>query len=219
MPRDEKGEMDFECVEAIDYELFNEHLSLLSKGETVELPKYDFKIRQRVKGKTLTLKDNQIIIAEGIHALNELLTSRVARENKYKIYLSCLTSLCLDEYNAFSPTDNRLLRRMVRDAEHRNTSAEETFRLWKSVRRGEQKYIFPFESEADEVFNSSLVYELAVLKKPALELLSGITPESTHYSRARRLIKLLSYFEEFDPAPIPPTSIIREFIGGSTIVH
>lgn len=219
MPRDEKGEMDFECVEAIDYELFNEHLSGLAAGESVELPKYDFHLRKRVKGKTLTLGENQIIIAEGIHALNELLTSRVKRENKYKIYLSCLTSLCLDEYNAFSPTDNRLLRRMVRDAAHRNTPAEGTFKLWHSVRRGEQKYIFPFESEADEVFNSSLVYELAVLKKPALSLLEGIGKDSEHYSRAQRLIKLLSYFEEFDPAPVPPTSIIREFIGGSTIVH
>jgi len=219
MPRDEKGEMDFECVESIDYELFNEHLSLLAEGKSVTIPKFDFKTKKRTDGKTITLEENQIIIAEGIHALNELLTSRVARENKYKIYLSCLTSLCLDEYNAFSPTDNRLLRRMVRDAEHRNTTAEETFKMWKSVRRGEQKYIFPFESEADEVFNSSLVYELAVLKKPALELLEGIGVESSHYSRARRLVKLLSYFEEFDPAPIPPTSIIREFIGGSTIVH
>lgn len=219
MPRDENGEKDFECVEAIDYELFNEHLSLLAKGEEVELPKYDFKIRRRVKGETIKLQENQIIIAEGIHALNELLTSRVKRENKYKIYLSCLTSLCLDEYNAFSPTDNRLLRRMVRDASHRNTPAEGTFGLWQSVRRGEQKYIFPFESEADEVFNSSLVYELAVLKKPALELLGTIGKDSEYYSRAQRLTKLLSYFEELDPAPVPPTSIIREFIGGSTIVH
>ena len=219
MPRDEKGEMDFECVEAIDYELFNEHLSRLAAGESVTLPRYDFKIRKRVEGKTLTLGENQIIIAEGIHALNELLTSRVQRENKYKIYLSCLTSLCLDEYNAFSPTDNRLLRRMVRDASYRNTPAEVTFKLWQSVRKGEQKYIFPFESEADEVFNSSLVYELAVLKKPAMELLSAISKDSEYYSRAKRLIKLLSYFEEFDPSPIPPTSIIREFIGGSTIVH
>lgn len=219
MPRDEKGEMDFECVESIDYELFNEHLSLLAEGKTVTLPKFDFKAKKRVEGKTVTLKENQIIIAEGIHALNELLTSRVPRENKYKIYLSCLTSLCLDEYNAFSPTDNRLLRRIVRDAEHRSTTAEETFGMWGSVRRGEQQYIFPFESEADEVFNSSLVYELAVIKKPALDLLEGITSESPYYSRARRLIKLLSYFIEFDPAPIPPTSIIREFIGGSTIVH
>jgi len=219
MPRDEKGEMDFERVEAIDYELFNEHLSLLAEGKTVTIPKFDFKTKKRTEGKTVTLNENQIIIAEGIHALNELLTSRVARENKYKIYLSCLTSLCLDEYNAFSPTDNRLLRRMIRDAEHRNTTAEETFKMWKSVRRGEQKYIFPFESEADEVFNSSLVYELSVIKKPALALLEGISPESPHFSRARRLVKLLSYFEEFDPAPIPPTSIIREFIGGSTIVH
>lgn len=219
MPRDEKGEMDFECVESIDYELFNEHLSLLAEGKTVTLPKFDFKIKKRVEEKTVTLEENQIIIAEGIHALNELLTSRVPRENKYKIYLSCLTSLCLDEYNAFSPTDNRLLRRIVRDAKHRSTTAEETFGMWSSVRRGEQKYIFPFESEADEVFNSSLVYELAVIKKPALELLGEITAESPHYSRARRIIKLLSYFEEFDPHPIPPTSIIREFIGGSTIVH
>jgi len=219
MPRDKNGEMDFECVESIDYELFNEHLSRLTAGETVELPRYDFKLRQRVKGDTLTLKENSVVIAEGIHALNELLTSRVNKENKYKIYLSCLTSLCLDEYNAFSPTDNRLLRRIIRDAQHRNTPAEMTFKLWKSVRNGEQKYIFPFESEADEVFNSSLVYELAVIKKPALALLENISTESQHYSRAQRLIKLLSYFEEFDPAPIPPTSIIREFIGGSTIVH
>ncbi len=219
MPRDKNGEMDFEAVEAIDYELFNTHLSKLIAGETVELPKYDFKIRSRVKGRTLSLGKDQIIIAEGIHALNELLTSRIDRKNKYKIYLSCLTSLCLDEYNAFSPTDNRLLRRIVRDAAHRNTSAEQTLKLWQSVRRGEQKYIFPFESEADEVFNSSLVYELAVLKKPAQELLKKIDRESPYYSRAKRLEKLLTYFEEMDPSPIPPTSIIREFIGGSTIVH
>ncbi len=219
MPRDEKGEMDFECVEAIDYELFNEHLSRLAAGETVEIPKYDFSIRSRVKGKSITLGEGQIVIAEGIHALNELLTSRVKHENKYKIYLSALTSLCLDEYNAFSPTDNRLIRRMVRDASFRNTTAEETFKLWKSVRRGEQKYIFPFENEADEVFNSSLVYELAVLKEPAMKLLLSIGKNSEHYSRAKRLIELLSYFEEMEPSPVPPTSIIREFVGGSTIVH
>ena len=219
MPRDENGVMDFECVESIDYELFNEHLSLLAEGKTVKIPKYDFKIRKRVQGRELTLGENQIVIAEGIHALNELLTSRVNQGNKYKIYLSCLTSLCLDEYNAFSPTDNRLLRRIVRDASHRNTPAEGTFGLWQSVRKGEQKYIFPFESEADEVFNSSLVYELSVLKKPATKLLNQITEDSEHFSRARRLLKLLSYFEEFDPTPIPPTSILREFIGGSTIIH
>lgn len=217
MPRDEKGEMDFECVESIDYELFNDHLSKLAAGETVEIPKYDFNIRSRVKGRSITLGEGQIIIAEGIHALNELLTSRVKHENKYKIYLSCLTSLCLDEYNVFSPTDNRLLRRMVRDASYRNTPPEDTFRLWQSVRRGEQKYIFPFESEADEVFNSSLVYELAVLKKPAMELLKSIGEDSIHYSRAKRLGKLLSYVEAMEALPVPPTSILREFVGGSTI--
>ena len=219
MPRDEKGEMDFECVESIDYMLFNEHLSRLANGESVDIPIYDFNIRKRVSGKTISLKEGQIIIAEGIHALNELLTSKVERKNKYKIYLSALTSLCLDEYNAFSPTDNRLLRRMVRDASYRNTSAEGTFKLWSSVRRGEKEYIFPFESEADQVFNSSLVYELSVLKKPAMELLMNIDKKSEYYSRARRLIQLLSYFEQMEPSAIPPTSIIREFIGGSTIVH
>lgn len=218
MPRDEKGDFDFECVESIDYELFNEHLSLLTKGESVEIPKYDFNIRHRVKGKKITLDEGQILIVEGIHALNELLTSRVDRKNKYKIYLSALTSLCLDEYNAFSPTDNRLIRRMVRDAQFRNTPAEYTFKLWKSVRRGEQKYIFPFESEADEVFNSSLVYELSVLKEPAVKLLDTIGEDSEYYSKAIRLKELLSFFETMNPDCIPPTSIIREFIGGSTLV-
>ncbi len=219
MPRDEKGEMDFECVESIDYELFNEHLSLLTEGKSVEIPRYDFNVRHRVQGRTVSVGEGQILIVEGIHALNELLTSRVAKKNKYKIYLSALTSLCLDEYNAFSPTDNRLIRRMVRDAQYRNTPAEKTFKLWKSVRKGEQKYIFPFESEADEVFNSSLVYELAVLKEPAIKLLDTIGEDSEHYSKAIRLKELLSFFETMNPAPIPPTSIIREFIGGSTIVH
>lgn len=219
MPLDENGEMDFECVEAIDYELFNEHLSRLTKGESVEMPKYDFNVRHRVKGKTISLGEGQILIVEGIHALNELLTSKVRKQNKYKIYLSALTSLCLDEYNAFSPTDNRLLRRMVRDVSYRNTPAEKTFKLWKSVRRGEQKYIFPFESEADVVFNSSLVYELAVLKEPAIKLLDTIGEDSEHYSKALRLKELLSYFETMSPECIPPTSIIREFIGGSTLVH
>ncbi len=219
MPRDEKGDFDFECVESIDYELFNEHLALLTEGKSVEIPKYDFNVRHRVKGKTISLHEGQILIVEGIHALNELLTSRVDKKNKYKIYLSALTSLCLDEYNAFSPTDNRLIRRMVRDAQFRNTPAENTFKLWKSVRRGEQKYIFPFESEADEVFNSSLVYELSVLKEPAIKLLNTIGEDSEYYSKAIRLKELLSFFETMNPEVIPPTSIIREFIGGSTIVH
>lgn len=219
MPRDKNGEMDFERIEAIDYELFNKHLAEIASGKTVTLPHYDFKIRKRVEGKTVSLSDGQIIIAEGIHALNELLTSRVPKKNKFKIYLSALTSLCLDEYNAFSPTDNRLLRRIVRDAEHRNCPAEETFTMWKNVRKGEMKYIFPFESEADEVFNSSLVYELAVLKDPAIKLLSQIDKKSPHYSRAGRLMELLSYFETMNFSAIPPTSIIREFIGGSSIVN
>ncbi len=217
MPLDENGEMDFECVESIDYMLFNEHLASLADGKSVKMPKYDFTKRKRVEGRDVSIGEGQILIVEGIHALNELLTSRVDKKNKYKIYLSALTSLCLDQYNAFSPTDNRLIRRMVRDAEYRNTPPEKTFDLWKSVRKGEQKYIFPFESEADEVFNSSLVYELAVLKQPALRLLSTIEKDSENYSKALRLKELLSYFEEMSPKFIPPTSIIREFIGGSTI--
>ncbi len=218
MPRNEKGEMDFESVDAIDYKLFNEHLSLLAMGKEVTLPRYDFNIRKSVKGETLKINEGQVIIVEGIHALNELLTSKVERKNKYKIYLSALTSLCLDEYNVFSPTDNRLLRRIVRDKAFRNTTAEETLDLWKNVRLGEQKYIFPFEGEADEVFNSSLVYELAVLKEPAQKLLEEISPESRHYSRVRRLLELLSYFENLSKDDIPPTSVLREFVGGSTIV-
>lgn len=218
MPRNQKGETDFEMVEAIDYELFNKHLALLAAGEAVQLPKYDFKKKKRVEGPVMQLSDGQIIIAEGIHALNELLTSRVDKKNKYKIYLSALTSLCLDEYNVFSPTDNRLLRRIVRDAAYRASDAEETLSLWKNVRKGELKYIFPFESEADEVFNSSLVYELSVLREPAMSLLKEVGKDSPHYSRAKRLTELLSYFYPMESSFIPPTSIIREFIGGSTIL-
>lgn len=218
MPLDKHGEPDYERVESIDYKLFNTHLSQLAAGEEVTLPRFDFSLGKPVKGRTLRLGEGQIVIVEGIHALNELLTSKVAKKNKYKIYLSALTSLCLDEYNAFSPTDNRLLRRIVRDAAYRSTTAAQTLSLWKNVRKGELKYIFPFESEADEVFNSSLVYELAVLKEPATRLLRTITEDSVHFSRAERLIELLSYFEPLSPEFIPPTSIIREFIGGSTII-
>lgn len=218
MPLDKHGEPDYERVESIDYKLFNTHLSQLAAGEEVTLPRFDFSLGKPVKGRTLRLGEGQIVIVEGIHALNELLTSKVPKKNKYKIYLSALTSLCLDEYNAFSPTDNRLLRRIVRDAAYRSTTAAQTLSLWKNVRKGELKYIFPFESEADEVFNSSLVYELAVLKEPATRLLRTITEDSVHFSRAERLIELLSYFEPLSPEFIPPTSIIREFIGGSTII-
>ena len=219
MPRDSKGEMDYDHVDTIDRELFNDHLTRLAAGEAVTVPRYDFNLRRRVDGETIRLSEGNVIIAEGIHALNELLTSGVPKKNKYKIYLSALTSLCLDEYNAFSPTDNRLLRRIVRDAAYRNTSADLTLALWKNVRKGEQKYIFPFEDEADEVFNSSLVYELSVLKKPAEALLATVPKTSPHFSRAARLAELLSYFEPLDPSPVPPTSIIREFIGGSTVVQ
>lgn len=219
MPRDSKGEMDYDHVDTIDRELFNDHLTRLAAGEAVTVPRYDFNLRRRVDGATIRLSEGNVIIAEGIHALNELLTSGVPKKNKYKIYLSALTSLCLDEYNAFSPTDNRLLRRIVRDAAYRNTSADLTLALWKNVRKGEQKYIFPFEDEADEVFNSSLVYELSVLKKPAEALLATVPKTSPHFSRAARLAELLSYFEPLDPSPVPPTSIIREFIGGSTVVQ
>ena len=217
MPLDKYGEPDYEHVESIDYKLFNTHLSRLAAGEEVTLPRFNFSTCQPDKGRTLRLGEGQIVIVEGIHALNELLTSKVAKKNKYKIYLSALTSLCLDEYNAFSPTDNRLLRRIVRDAAYRRTTAEQTLSLWKNVRKGELKYIFPFESEADEVFNSSLVYELAVLKEPATRLLRTIEKSSVHFSRAERLIELLTYFEPLSSEAIPPTSIIREFIGGSTI--
>jgi uridine kinase len=215
-PKDEKGEYDFESIGAIDTQLFNEHLVALLNGEIVDIPTFNFVKGQReYKGKQLTLKENGILVVEGIHGLNEILTQSVPKESKYKVYVSCLTQLNVDYHNRIPTTDTRLLRRMLRDNQYRGISAESTLALWASVRRGENKNIFPFQEEADSMFNTGLIYELAVLKPKVEPLLFSIGRQSPYYSEAKRLLKFLEYFLAADTPTVPYTSIIREFIGGS----
>ncbi|MGL6173557.1 MAG: nucleoside kinase [Cellulosilyticaceae bacterium] len=215
-PKDENGEYDFECLEAIDTELFNDHMSRLIKGECVEIPTFNFKKGQReYKGNTIQLGEDDVLVVEGIHGLNEKLSYAIPKENKFKIYISALTQLNVDYHNRIPTTDTRLIRRMIRDNQYRGISAEQTLGIWQSVRRGEKKNIFPFQEEADVIFNSVLIYELAVLKQKAEPLLFSIERTSPYYSEAKRLLKFLEYFLPADSASIPLTSIIREFIGGS----
>lgn len=219
-PLDEFGNFDFESIYAIDLERFNSDLNKLLNGEEINLPKFNFKIGKREEtGKKLKIENNQPIILEGIHGLNPMLTSSIKDEDKFKIYISALTQINLDDHNRIPTTDLRLIRRMVRDYNFRGYSAEKTIMHWESVRRGEKKNIFPYQEEADVIFNSACVYELSVLKKYAKPLLEGITKDNKAYIEANRLLKLLQYFVELeDVSDIPLTSIIREFIGGSKIV-
>ena len=215
-PKDEEGQYDFESIEAIDTKLFNEHLVALLAGETVEIPSFNFVTGSReYKGKELYLRENELLVVEGIHGLNEILSHSIPKENKFKVYVSCLTQLNVDYHNRIPTTDTRLIRRMIRDNQYCGMSAEHTLALWYSVRRGENKNIFPFQEEADVMFNTVLIYELAVLKQKAEPLLFGISRQSPYYSEAKRLLKFLEYFLPADSAPIPQNSIIREFIGGS----
>ena len=215
-PLDEDGKYDFESIEAIDIQLFNEHVAKLIAGETIEVPTFNFKSGQReYKGHMMTLKEDEILVVEGIHGLNEKLSYAIPKENKFKVYVSCLTQLNVDYHNRIPTTDTRLIRRMIRDNQYRGMSAEHTLALWYSVRRGENKNIFPFQEEADAMFNTVLIYELAVLKQKAEPLLFGISRQSPYYSEAKRLLKFLEYFLPADSAQIPQNSIIREFIGGS----
>lgn len=215
-PKDEQGNYDFECIEALDLDLFNRQLVELLSGKEVSLPTFDFtKGEKYYKGNTLKLKDDEILIIEGIHCLNDKLTNQVPRENKFKVYISDLTVLNIDYYNRISTTDTRLIRRIVRDYKFRGYSAEHTLKTWYSVNRGEQKNIFPYQEEADIMFNSSIVYELAALKPYVVPLLEEIDNSSREYSEARRLIAMLRYFEEMDSKWIPNNSLLREFIGGS----
>lgn len=214
-PIDENGEIDFEAIEALDLKLFNKHLSDLLEGKEVEIPIYNFQKGAREPvGKRLKIDPDQVIIVEGIHGLNERLTSSIPRENKFKIYISALTQLRLDNNNRIPTTDARIIRRIVRDYQFRGYSAIGTIRMWPSVRRGEEKNIFPFQEEADVMFNSALVYELAVLKGFAISLLDEIGIDQPEYSEAKRLKDFLSYFLTLDTKDIPTTSIIREFVGG-----
>jgi uridine kinase len=215
-PKDEFGEYDFESIYALDLELFNSHLEDLLKGEEVEIPTFNFKNGKREwNGEKIKLPKNGILIVEGIHGLNEMLTSSIPKENKFKIYISALTQLNVDNHNRIATTDVRIIRRMVRDFLSRGYGAEQTLKMWPSIRRGEEKNIFVFQEEADVMFNSTLVYELCVLKKYALEELKKITPESPVYYEALRLRSFLNFFKEIDAKMAPDNSILREFVGGS----
>lgn len=214
--REPDGSVDLEKLSTLDVPLFNEHLARLVQGETVETPTFDFTIGRRGERTHLQhVAADQPILIEGIHGLNDELTASVARDNKFKVYISALTTLNLDDHNRIRTTDARLLRRLVRDCQFRNTPPEETLAMWPSVRRGEERYIFPFQEEADVMFNSSLDYEMAILKKYIYPQLAAIEPSSPHYTMARRLVKFLNYFQTADVEDeIPVNSILREFIGG-----
>ncbi|WHE06551.1 nucleoside kinase [Thermoanaerobacterium thermosaccharolyticum] len=218
-PKDEFGNYNFETIDALDLELFNDHIIKLMQGEEVELPIFNFKKGEREKnGKKVKLDKNQIILVEGIHGLNEKLTRDIPKDSKYRIYISALTQLNLDEHNRISTTETRLLRRIVRDNQFRSSDAEETILMWPSVRKGEENYIFPYQEDADIMFNSSLPYELPVIKKYAEPLLRKINKDSKAFSVAQELLEILSYFVNLeDESAIPPNSLIKEFIGGSCL--
>ena len=216
-PRKADGSYDFECLEAIDLELFNDHLQKLLAGERVKMPKYNFRTGFReYRGNELQMQENSVLVVEGIHGLNERLTASIPAHKKMKIYVSALTPMSFDEHNRIHTTDARLLRRMVRDSQFRSHDAEATLTLWSDVREGEEKYIFPFQTSADVVFNTTLIYELAVLKKYAVPLLQAVPRESGKaFMTAQRLLTMLYYVKEIDDAAIPNNSILREFVGGS----
>lgn len=215
-PRDENGDYDYEALECLDVQKFNEDMTALLNGETVELPRYNFISGEReYRGDFMRLGQSDILVIEGIHCLNDRLSYSLPRENKFRIYISALTQLNIDEHNRIPTTDGRLLRRMIRDARTRGASAQETIRMWDSVRRGEERNIFPFQESADVMFNSALLYELAVLKQYAEPLLFGIPEGAEEYAEAKRLLKFLDYFLGVSSENIPRNSMIREFIGGS----
>lgn len=219
-PKDIFGEYDFEAIEAIDIEFFNRQLLQLFNGETIELPRFDFTLGQRIaSGKSLQLGPNSILIVEGIHGMNPNLIPHIKTENTYKIFLSALTQISIDDQNHISTTDNRLIRRMIRDSKYRNYSAQDTILRWPSVRAGEDKNIFPYQENADVMFNSAMVYELAVLKKYAEPLLKAVPESQPEFSESNRLLKFLSYIKPIDDLEIPPTSLIREFLGGSSFIY
>ncbi len=215
-PKDENGDYDYECLEALDIELFNRDMTALLNGKEVAMPTYNFKTGKReYRGNTKRLGPNDILVLEGIHGLNDKLSYSLPKSSKLKIYISALTQLNIDEHNNLPTTDGRLIRRMVRDARTRGASARDTIRRWPSVRRGEEENIFPYQEDADMMFNSALVYELAVLKQYAQPLLFQIPKDCEEYLEAKRLLKFLDYFLGISSEDIPHNSIVREFIGGS----
>ncbi len=216
-PRDEQGNYDFESIEALDIALFNQHLVALMRGETVQLPHFNFKTGQREKGKTIQLGPDHVVLVEGIHGLNPRLVPSVPRQRTIRVFISALTQLNTDRHNRVPTTDTRLVRRIVRDATYRGYTAEQTLNRWESVRRGEKRHIFPYQEHADVMFNSALVYELAVLKSFAEPLLLQVEHTSPRHVEAKRLLAFLKWFEPCGPDLIPDNSILREFVGGSIL--
>ena len=214
-PRNEKGEYDFESIKAIDTDLFNKHLLALLNGEEIEMPEFDFhEGRKKYNGNKVKMAKDDILVIEGIHCLNDKLTEKIPTEQKYKIYISALTVLNLDAFNRISTTDTRLVRRIVRDNQFRGYSAKETLSTWDNVNLGEEKNIFPFQEDADSIFNTSLIYELGVLKNKAMPLLEEIKNDEVEYAEARRLMELLRYFEPIPEEIVPSNSLVKEFLGG-----
>lgn len=219
-PKDEFGEYDFEALEAIDVDFFNEQLFELMEGKEVQLPKFDFQQGKRTEsGRKLILLPGDILIVEGIHGMNPNLLTKIDSKNTFKVFISALTQISFDEHTHISAADNRLIRRIIRDSKYRGYPAFETIKRWPSVRRGEEKNIFPFQENADVMFNSATLYELAVLKKYADPILKMVMENQSEYSESSRLLKFLSYFKTIDDNEIPPTSLLREFLGGSSFVY
>ena len=219
-PKDEEGNYDYEALEALDIDTFNKHLNMLLNGQAVDVPRYDFITGKRQQRDVpLSLDQRSVLVIEGIHGLNPKLTPQVEDRYKFKIYVSAFTSISLDDLTRIPTTDNRLLRRIVRDYKTRGNNAADTLRRWGSVRRGEDKHIFPYQEEADVMFNSSLFYEIAVLKNLAEPMLHEVPDTIPEYGEAQRLLKFFDYFTPVSPDEIPPTSILREFIGGSSFIY
>jgi len=216
-PKDENGEYDYESIYALDLQLINDQFNALFRGEEVELPKYDFQSgKSKKSGKKLKMNANNVLVVEGIHALNPELTSQIPNEQIFRVYASALTTILLDNHNYIPTTDNRLLRRIIRDYKYRGVSAQETIHRWPSVRAGENKWIFPFQENADAMFNSAMLYELAVIKTQAEPLLQQVPENCEEYAEAYRLLKFLKYFKGIPYNNLPPTSLLREFLGGSS---
>jgi uridine kinase len=219
-PRDEKGDFDYEHLHALNIPLLNEQMNALLRGEEVELPRYNFQTGEsEMSGKKLQLQGNEVLVVEGIHALNPELTAQIPEAQKYKVYASALTTILLDNHNYIPTTDNRLLRRIIRDYKYRGVSAQETIRRWPSVRRGENKWIFPYQENADAMFNTAMLFELAVIREQAIPVLEQVPENCVEHAEAYRLLKFLRYIKPIPAAQIPPTSLLREFLGGSSFKY
>ena len=219
-PKDDKGEYDYESIYALNLKLINDQFNALFRGEEIELPKYNFQTgRSEKSGKKLRMQHNNVLVVEGIHALNPELTAQIPEAQKFRVYVSALTTILLDDHNYIPTTDNRLLRRIIRDYKYRGVNAQETIHRWPSVRAGENKWIFPYQENADVMFNSAMLFELAVIKQQAEPLLEQVPENCEEYSEAYRLRKFLKYFQPIPNRDIPPTSLLREFLGGSSFKY